>query len=168
MRFSERYGHKSFRQVIQMESADEELRNALWNVITALYWNHIEQNYSLTASNLYEMLTRLWAFYFKRTLDTMPIIWREYCREIRSYFYRCEWYEVFDFLEAVLEYAPAQPRRGIVEAALNEALEREVSGYRFSRGQAVAITEPSECVFRPNRPPVPVETVHPNRMKSST
>lgn len=31
MRFSERYGYKPIREIIQKESIDDDLKNALWN-----------------------------------------------------------------------------------------------------------------------------------------
>ena len=33
MRFSERYGHKKVREIVQIDSIDEPLRNALWSLL---------------------------------------------------------------------------------------------------------------------------------------
>ncbi|MDY6460311.1 AbiJ-NTD4 domain-containing protein [Acinetobacter faecalis] len=32
MRFSERYGYKPVREIIQKESIDDQLKNALWSI----------------------------------------------------------------------------------------------------------------------------------------
>ena len=34
MRFSERYGYKPIREIIQKESMDDDLKNGLWNVLS--------------------------------------------------------------------------------------------------------------------------------------
>jgi len=40
--FSQRQGLKPVRTIIQRESADEPLRNALWNALTTYYWNGVD------------------------------------------------------------------------------------------------------------------------------
>ena len=49
MGFSERYGYKPVREIIQKESIDDDLKNALWNV----YHNIILESGKFDNSGLY-------------------------------------------------------------------------------------------------------------------
>jgi hypothetical protein len=41
MRFSERYGYKKVREIVQIDSMDEPLRNALWSLLKVFVWDHV-------------------------------------------------------------------------------------------------------------------------------
>ncbi len=41
MSFSERYGFKPIREIIQIESIDEPLRNGLWSLLKLHVWDHV-------------------------------------------------------------------------------------------------------------------------------
>lgn len=41
MEFSERYGYKTVRQLVQLELIDEHLRNALWRQLKVRVWDHV-------------------------------------------------------------------------------------------------------------------------------
>jgi hypothetical protein len=47
MTFSERYGYKSARQVVQLESIDEQSRTGLWNLLETMVWSHIHRTGSM-------------------------------------------------------------------------------------------------------------------------
>lgn len=42
MRFSERYGYKPIREIIQKESMDDNLRNGIWSLFTIYLWNQVD------------------------------------------------------------------------------------------------------------------------------
>ena len=70
MRFSERYGYKPIREIIQKESMDDDLKNGLWNVLHSYIWNRIEhgRNQSLLTnnSNINSLVKSYWAnLYFQ-------------------------------------------------------------------------------------------------------
>jgi len=150
VRFSERYGHKKVREIIQIESIDEPLRNSLWSLLKIHVWDHIHASGSLytyyhlsNASNreLRELCERLWFNYFKKSLDRLDNDWSEVLPQLRSYFFDCRWYEVYDFIEFV---ANNYQRHGFSEAFLkscNAVLEKEMSAYRFIDGLISQITE---------------------------
>lgn len=43
----------------------------------------------------------LWHDYFKRPTDEIPDLVTRTIEEIRKYFFNCNWYEVYDFVEFV-------------------------------------------------------------------
>lgn len=51
MRFSERYGYKPVREIIQKESMDEVLKNGLWNAISECIFHKYSRPY-LARTNL--------------------------------------------------------------------------------------------------------------------
>ena len=150
MLFSERYGHKKVREIVQIESIDEPLRNALWSLLKIHVWDHGHAlpdmyggNYLSSDSNreLRELCRRLWLNYFKKPLDSLDRLWSEVLSQLRSYFFDCEWYEVYDFIEFV---ANNYQRYMFSEAFLkscNAVLEKEMSAYRFIDGLISQITE---------------------------
>lgn len=70
--FSQRKGLKPIKDVMQVDSMDDDLRNGLWNALTIFYWDQME-NYSYLSSNkeMSILFKRLWHFYFKEPLDTL-------------------------------------------------------------------------------------------------
>ncbi len=100
----------------------------------------------------------LWDNYFKRPTDTVPIDPRECYNEIRKYFFECEWYEVYDFLEFIVEnlshlhpgvivVTSAGPSRSwgeVFKDECNKVLEEELSAYRFVGNQITQITTKEE------------------------
>lgn len=39
MLFSQRYGYKTVKEIIQVDKMDNELRNALWDALCLFYWD---------------------------------------------------------------------------------------------------------------------------------
>lgn len=112
MRFSERYGYKPVREVIQKESIDDELKVALWNA----YLDSIDQSGDFDSDfyvhiqnyNLYPLYKVYWKYLFKMPYDEMPETLLETNSAIRSYFFHSlEWFELYDFIEITLENIPS-------------------------------------------------------------
>ena len=147
MKFSERYGYKSVRELIQLDSMDDPLRNGLWSLLQLHIWNHVSNPYHshtlVSADNraIKSLCVRLWLHYFKHPLDLLTDSWTQTQKEIRRYYFSCDWYEVYDFVELI---ADNYDRRGFRETFIdncNTILEREVSAYRFVDGVISRITE---------------------------
>jgi hypothetical protein len=129
MRFSERKGLKPLSKVIQIDNMAEELRNSIWNVLDLFVW---KRKYFMSAPSHMEpdikkFSTYIWFTYFKKPLDQRPEHATQVLAEIRKYFFQCKWYEVYDFLEHVLNYFKDAELNSIV----NIALEKELAGYHF-------------------------------------
>ena len=151
MRFSERYGYKPVREIVQIDSVDEPLRNGLWNVLQVHVWNYFTRGmygkYDLPDRGnecLLQLCQDLWLSYFKEPLDQLDNAWNKTRRKLRQYFFTCEWHQVYDFVEFVADH---YPRHGFQEPfweACNAVLQRELSAYRFIDGLITRVTEPQE------------------------
>jgi hypothetical protein len=141
VKFSERKGHKAISRVIQKEGMNDELRSSLWNVLDLFVWRRdgfLDQRYG--TQNMENFSTALWFEYFKAPIDSRPDDPYDVLGLIRSYFFSCKWYEVYDFLEWVLSHFEDER----LTSALNAILERELGGYRYVGGVFTDITDQAE------------------------
>lgn len=146
MLFSQRKGLKPVKVSIQINSIDDDLRNALWDVLQLCIWEKAEDRgyYGyLTDSSLHWLFKIYWHKYFKKTIDLLPEKLNQAVSIIRKYFFTCEWHEVYDFLEFTASHAEEQHANNLVELA-NIVLERELSGYRFVDHKIVEISSKEE------------------------
>jgi hypothetical protein len=51
MSFSERFGYKQVRQIIQIDSMNAQLRNALWSLLTAFVWEMVPKVHRFDGSS---------------------------------------------------------------------------------------------------------------------
>lgn len=137
--FSQRKGLKPIKSIIQIDALDEDLRNALWSVVT-VWRNHL----SFGLASLYVFLMKeFWLFYFKKPLDAFPDA-NSVFSHLRKIFFDGEWYECYDILEFIISKYPANQYREELINDCNEALERELSAYRFVGNQITQITSEAE------------------------
>ena len=158
MRFSEKYGFKPIKTIIQKESIDTELRNVLWNTLKIFYWERayyysgVGYSSCLLSYNdnkhLQTICHRLWMSFFKEPLDTLSDNWEKVLPKIRHFFFGCEWYEVYDFIQFIAEKFPDKQINISFMNACNKLLKREVSAYRFVNGEIAPIVsdEEIECI----------------------
>ncbi len=153
MSFSERYGYKTVREIIQHESIDSSLVNGLWSLLQIHCWNDARRSdmgyrgtYISGASNkeLYFLFTRLWLNYFKQPLDSLSSDWHEVLPQLRDHFFDGEWYVVYDLIEFVANNYKGTQFQKIFTSSCNTLLEREMSAYRFIDGQITEITSSEE------------------------
>ena len=146
MKFSERYGYTPVRTAMQVDSIDESLRNALWNIVKIIYWDAVRDAYLSSYHNqtIKALCNRLWHKFFRLTLDTLPDDWGDARDIIREKYFRFDWYEVYDFVEFLAENYPDKTRNDRFIAAINNVLQAEVSGYRFVDGKIAQITSNEE------------------------
>ncbi|WP_164742596.1 AbiJ-NTD4 domain-containing protein [Caldicellulosiruptor changbaiensis] len=131
MLFSQRKGYKPLKNIIQKDNIDEDLRNGLWNCFTRFY-KKLYQLDSLYNEYLLKLLDSIWDSYFKKPIDTIPKISEAY-NFLRTYFFECKWYEVYDFIEFILNNNDFIPSYLLIEFArsCNKVLERENSAFRI-------------------------------------
>lgn len=153
MKFSQRIGITPVEKAIQIGSINEALRNSLWSVLTAFYWDlYNKSKYGriggredyIVGSNLYGLFQALWLHYFKKPIDTIPTyFYDEGLQVLRDYFFSAEWYNVYDFVEFVSRHGPNEERNEFFEMC-NKFLKRENSGYRFVDGKIIEISSSDE------------------------
>lgn len=145
-RFSERQGYKEVRQTIQVKSVDDTLKNGLWNLVSTGLFDEVSGFLSSSLNVRALFLCRaLWMSYFKRPIDEIDDYWPHTYKYLRKYFFECEWFEVYDFLEFVVQHYQF---KGDGEAQfadlVNTVLERELSAYRLIKGEFAQITSEQE------------------------
>jgi len=146
---------------------DEESRNSLWNLLCKYYFVFISkpkifgQIYLSQLDKSVKLLFDfIWTDYFKKPLDDMGSILGDTYSEIRNYYFSCEWYEVYDFIEFIANnnlhlYNHKQltmhegkkrnkSRNEEFIKECNKILEMELSGYRFVDKKIIKITSELE------------------------
>ncbi len=150
-KFSARKGYKPVKSTIQINSIDDELQNSLWNNLIEHYFYDI--NDSKLSDTPWGLFTLIWRDYFKKPLDEGTWSAHKIYGEIKKYFFECEWFEVYDFIEFIANNdIQALKFCGRKELSINESfilscnnvLERELSGYRFVGSLITEITYPVE------------------------
>lgn len=147
--FSQRIGKTPIKNVIQTDSIDEDLKNALWNGLTFFYWDDKVQNdwIVINPNDVVNLLTKSWIHFFKNRLDEMPKSFNRLQAVIKKFFYSCEWYHIYDFVEFIpLNYTPdhyCQTNENFIEYC-NNVFERELSAYRFVNGKLTQISSKDE------------------------
>jgi hypothetical protein len=139
---------------MQVDSVDESLRNALWNIVKLFYWDSVVSNndplypvcylssYGNEAINT--LCMRLWHNFYKLTLDELPNSWKSVHALIREKYFQFDWYQVYDFIEFLAGNHPDKKLNDRFISAVNEVLEAEVSGCRFVDGNIMQITSTEE------------------------
>jgi len=150
MRFSERYGHKPVREIIQYDSIDDALKNGIWSLLYMFYWDRAQHpSHSLLSAGNTEIKTlcnRLWLNYFKKPVDRLSDNWDNVLEQLRNYFFKAQWYEIYDFIEFVASNFPLNYEETNKDflAKCNYTLEKEMAAYRFVDGLITKITEEEE------------------------
>lgn len=141
MKFSARKGFINTADIIQKDGMNDELRNSLWNVLDILIWQKERFMWVYRGKEeMDEFSVALWFQFFKKPIDTRPDSSYEILDLIRKHFFTCEWYQVYDLLEWILN----NMQDGKLVRTVNNILERELSGYRFVSGVFTDITGEEE------------------------
>lgn len=149
IKFSQRIGLTPITKGLQLESIDEELKNGLWNIYDIYILRKISTEHShrwgKKPSQFFSY--SLWHLYFKKPIDKIPEYFSQVMKEIRSYFFSCNWYQVYDLIECTIDIVNDRcfeiPKNKIFES-FNQILEKEFAGYRFIDGKLSPITNPTE------------------------
>ena len=146
MRFSEREGLRAAKQTIQTHEIDDALRNSLWNILDLLVWStrnylHISGSYGGSIGEIDIFSRSLWSNFLKLPADERPLKGKEILSEIRKFYFKADWCEVYDFIEFVVIFY--RNNRNLPER-INAILKRELSGYRIIGHSFVPVTSQSE------------------------
>lgn len=148
--FSQRIGKTPIKSTIQNNGMDEDFRNALWNALIMLFDSLIK--YDTLESNegsSYTLVRRIWVNFFKNRLDEIPYSKDSYFNYLKKYFFKAEWYQVYD----LIEFIPNNYEPGMYESReniptyinyCNHLLEKELSAFRFINDSLVQISNDEE------------------------
>ncbi len=145
MRFSERIGKKKIKCDLQIESMDADLRNSLWNILWEYVIGEIREWKDTCVDTLWhDFVTNLWHEFFKHPIDEIPwAIASQVQTEIKDWFFKSQWYEVYDLLEFLMQLRLPISRKEFRDEC-NRVLERELSGYRIVGNKIAPITNKIE------------------------
>ncbi len=145
--FSQRMGLTPIRNVLQINSMDEALRNSLWNYCYERFFS----------SHYYDCeIDKRWVLlvctdFFKKISRNCNIY--ELVDLYEKYFIEAKWYKVYDLLEFLACHEDATPYDLMKQypspqeqyiRGVNDILQREMSGYRFIGTKLTPITSEVE------------------------
>lgn len=153
MRFSQKIGKTSFRDSMQIELIDEKLENRLWNTILFDFFtkNKDTSHYYNEESNEVAVYVYLWTEFYGKRRDEIPkdyngrIAFSQNVDFFKRWFFKCQWYEKYDFLECLSKLDLEYFELGFTEEC-NLSLKKEMSAYRLVDGNIVQITSEEEIV----------------------
>jgi hypothetical protein len=168
--FSERYGYTA-KQAFQREVVSPDLRTGLWNVLKLCvwdFWEDYEYEWTVDSQRINRMVERLWLHYLKADIDDLPPFHYPDSRKgaydvLKDNFFRCEWYELFNFIEFL-----AKDKESFfsadVQKLINNTLEHENSAYRLIGREIVEITDKNQidAIQKALEIPVPPVRAHLN------
>ena len=150
--FSQRKGLRPLKKAFQREAVDKELRNRLWSAFQIVVWNKwsspsFSSGYDLHSRLVNSLLDKCWMNFFKWPLDTRPDL-NPSLEDgayivLRNYFYKAEWYEVYDFIEFVIKNVYSDWAKALKDFC-NALLEDENAAYRILNDEVVEITDELE------------------------
>jgi AbiJ N-terminal domain 4 len=147
MKFSERRGLVQVRKSLQKDEMSKELRASLWNVLHRVvfsakefFWLPSSMGYDRTRGAVVHFARELWDQHFKQPLDEIPFEPRDILEVMKSRFFGGKWYDVYDYLEAVLRISESKQ----LAKELNLILERELAGFRVVTGHFAEVVSEHE------------------------
>jgi len=143
-RFSERYGFRPVKSVVQIDSMDNDLRNSLWNATTIHYWDSAKSRWHADKEYRYRksLIHLLWRDFYKKPLDSIRFDYSTNLTIIKNKFYKSDFYEAYDLIEFLANNdlgAYRVKNAGFIDTC-NKIMEKELSAYRFVGGIITRIT----------------------------
>jgi len=144
LKFSERKGLTPIREILQINNIDKITHNRLWNVLTLTYWNIIKR-VGYQREDIQIFFYELWDQFFNLSVDTISKYWEESRQHMRDFFFKCEWFRVYDFLEFSYNNFPNYYNiNSSFEKRLNKVLTEELCAYRLIGDKIAEITSETE------------------------
>ena len=148
MKFSERMGFKSSLKQMQIDSMDDDLRIGLWNCYFKECLGFIAGPTEFgNCDSVNSYIAYLWHHHFKYAIDQRHQNWRKNVDFIRDYFFKTEWFNVYEFLELHLDMnfimQIGYPFHFFL-TEINKVLEREFSGFRLIDNKFIPISNSLE------------------------
>jgi len=136
MPFSERMGLAGARDAIQLDTMDDRLRMALYNLLHKKFSAHWFEG-GMRPGVSYKAAEAVWTDLWYRRCDTFEALPMSFLSELREQVLSGGWSGVYD----LLEFLETRTTLDLGANAINRILEREASGYRLREGMIVPITD---------------------------
>jgi soluble cytochrome b562 len=148
-KFSEKYGYSSVEKAFQREVLSDGLRVAIWNILKITIWDRYDfhnEDYSSTSKEINLLIKRIWIHFLNRDLDKLPRFRgneQGSYAELKKYFYECDWFKAYDFLEFIVIDATELLNSDAINW-INNTLEKHNAAYRIVETSVVEITDENE------------------------
>jgi len=147
-KFSERLGI-SAKKEFQLESLDVATRNGLWNCFREDLLESLNGNSNFDEILLYHVLIVLWKDFFSYKVDDYPNTDRDLrqhatLEEFSDWFTTADWYEVYDFIEFLLNLRGSDHPNIEFADACNKILKKNLCGYHIIDGLITPIMSGQE------------------------
>ena len=145
-KFSERYGHVVPRSVLQVNDIDVDLRNRLWNVLKLGFFDsYLGQGTIIDTSNYFtKIVIDAWSNHLKLNLDTFNTVTSSSYVQVRNIFLGMEWYEIYDFIEYLVQRIGPNAYGIDLVAEINNVLEAECADCRIIGNTVTQIVDEIE------------------------
>ncbi|PGD45082.1 hypothetical protein COM33_13195 [Bacillus toyonensis] len=151
MRFSERMGFAPVKDLIQVTSIDDDLRNGLWNTFESIIIGPCLKASDYSYAEVYkprngfeEFMVNQWCNFFKFPLSKMSKFFNSWLKTIEELFHAMEWHQIYDFIEFTAQNFKYKPTVNKFKTECNSILERELSAYRFVENTLIRINSQQE------------------------
>ena len=148
-RFSDRIGVTKQKNVLQTDSIDKELQVKIWNFIYAIFLNKFNRRFiNDTDPSILGLAGNIWGNFFFEKADEFPFASSEYIAFIKYRYFNLQWFEIYNFLEFVLQnYTRVYQVKDGNSNLMNDCnifLMQELSGFRFIQGRFLPISNDNE------------------------
>jgi hypothetical protein len=152
MRFSQKIGKTPIRAALQIESIDSRLENRLWNTILEHFFDKMSTADSYgRESEKAEVCKVIWQEFYGERADEINsygnggVYIRGVIEYIKTWFFEADWYEKYDLIEYFSKLDSRSLHYGFTEKC-NDALRKEIAGYRLVDESIIQITSEEEIV----------------------
>ena len=150
MKFSQRIGIVPVRTALQVESIDSPLLNRIWNSILRDFFEKLDGSRpSINQSPRIKVSKFIWEEFFNKRIDEFPLqsyvgaSFEEFLNILEEWYFNAKWYEVYDFVEFLSKVDQRTANMNFIPQ-INNALEKELAGYRIIDSEVVQITSEAE------------------------
>ena len=150
MKFSQRIGKTPLVKEIQLDGIDSDLKNGLWDIYNFQILENVQVGYDYEHDIHpdYFFSYNLWHNFFKIPADQIPVKFDTVRKEIRKFFFTCEWYKLYDLIEITIDLVQSDVFSDNIDKNIlqefNKVFEREFSGFRFIDNKLSPITNSIE------------------------
>jgi len=148
--FSERYGYRSVREILQIEDLAEDTRIRIWNLLHTRFFYSMRHNeyFSQVNNDCLNLCYSLYDRYFKLPTQFFGDGHRDEPGSIyyylNNYVNDSDWFNVYALIEAIIKFSKFREGVDGFIKDCNLLLEEELCGYRIISGFITPITTPKE------------------------
>ena len=143
-------GITPIRTILQVGSIDDRLLNRLWNVIHEDFIMSLnDTSYGESVTDRAVFCKEFWTEYRGYPIDEIAtsrgiVYTPNVVNDVKDAIFDAAWYEVYNLVDFVAKF-DLIAKTGFIQAC-NQALARELSGYRIVNGNVVQITSEEEVI----------------------